>query len=547
MKEAKQKSEVSSTQGSAFVSDAFPLNLHPNDIWIADSVVLPSLVNEIVIMEWLILVVNSFFLAMAQHSFPDNFMFGVASSAYQIEGAWNEDGKGENIWDDYVHSLPDKLDGDPDTAADSYHKYKEDVKLIASMNLKHYKFSLSWSRILPTGFSDTVNDKAIEYYRNLIDELTKNDIIPMVTLYHWDLPQPIQEKGGWTNESIIRYFVDYARIAFESFKTVKFWITVHEPKQVCREGYGSGKLAPFHIDSGISDYKCAYVLLKAHAAVYHLYKKEFPDLTGKISIALDGSWSEPLRDVKLQRKAAERRNEFEFGIYANPIFNKNWPANMKQRIDQRSKDENLTCSRLPAFTEEEILGIKGTADFMALNYYGARVVEHTKEDNFSTYGYDTDMRITYGNNSSWAESADGRAIVPWSIQSFLKYIKDTYGEPEIIITGNGVADSDLIHDNMRINYIREHLTYVLKAINEDNVNVTGYTYWSLLDSFEWNQGYRSHYGLFNVDMSSADKTRKPKDAVEFYRDVAINSKIPDTTTTPGAINSEKDGTSRKPI
>nr|XP_023020159.1 lactase-phlorizin hydrolase-like [Leptinotarsa decemlineata] len=351
----------------------------------------------------------------------------------------------------------------------------------------------------------------------------------MVTLYHWDLPQSIQDKGGWTNEETIQYFVDYARIVFQNFPDVDYWITIHEPKQVCRGGYGNGSLAPFIFDSGRADYKCAYVILKAHAAVYHMYKNEFPDSKGKVSIALDGSWSQPRVNTKNEIKAAKRRHDFEFGLYANPIFVNDWPQTVKQIVYARSEKEHFNGSRLPYFSPEEISEIRGTADFMALNYYGARGVEDAKVY-YDTYGYDNDLAVKYWQNDSWVEMSSGLSVVPWSIQSFLSYVRDDFHVTEIIITGNGVEDEHPTQDNFRINYIADHLQYILKAIYKNGINVTGYTYCNLLDSFEWNEAYSPHYGLYSVD---DDKSRSAKDSVDFYRRVATEHKIPVDIHPPG--------------
>nr|AJE75663.1 putative glycosyl hydrolase [Chrysomela lapponica] len=458
--------------------------------------------------------------------FPENFMFGVGSSAYQTEGSWSDDGKGENIWDHYISSLSKNI---TDISNESYKRFKDDVALIADMKLKFYKFSLSWSRILPSGFNDSINQEGIAYYKNLIEELERQNITPIVTIYQWDLPQVIQNLGGWTNSSNIKFFVDYARVAFENFKTVKYWLTMHEPKQICRGGYGDASLAPFISRSGDLDYKCAYVVLKAHAAVYRMYQAEFQDLEGKISIALDGSWSIPVTDSRNDNTAANRRIAFEFGLYADPIFRirGNWPNTVIQIVNQ---------GRLPVFSNDEILEIRGTADFMALNYYEARMVQYFRL-NSSEPSYEQDLRMNISKNSSWTEGANGFAIVPWSIRSFLNYVKTEYRNPEIIITGNGVADDGSLQDSLRTNYMADHLSNILDAIHIDQVNVTGYIFWSLLDSFEWTDGYNLHFGLYSVDRNSINKTRIAKDSSKFYQKVATEFKIStsnDFTTSPSA-------------
>lgn len=212
------------------------------------------------------------------NNFPEDFLFGVATAAYQIEGAWNEDGKGENIWDNFTHGHPEYIEDNSsgDIACDSYHKVDEDIALIKSLGVDFYRFSLSWSRILPKGYSYNVNEDGIAYYNKLINGLVAEGIEPMVTLYHWDLPEVFQDLGGWPNELIADYFEDYAKVAFDRFADrVKYWITFNEPYNVCYQGYGNVKKAPALNMTGFADYLCTHTVLKAHARVYHLYNETY--------------------------------------------------------------------------------------------------------------------------------------------------------------------------------------------------------------------------------------------------------------------------------
>lgn len=215
--------------------------------------------------------------------FPPNFLFGTATAAYQIEGGWNEEGKGENIWDHMSHS-PETLilqNQTGDVACDSYHKYKEDVRMLAYLGVTHYRFSISWSRILPTGYTNLINDAGVEYYKNLLSELKANNITPMVTLYHWDLPQSLQDLGGWPNPLLADIFAEYARVVFSLFgDEVKHWMTFNEIQQICHEGYGLGAKAPGIRASGIGEYRCGHVVIKAHAKAYHLYQRLFREKQG---------------------------------------------------------------------------------------------------------------------------------------------------------------------------------------------------------------------------------------------------------------------------
>ena len=245
--------------------------------------------------------------------FPKNFLFGVATSAYQIEGAWNEDGKGENIWDRYLHEKPSTASfQNGDIACDSYHKYLEDVQLLKYLGVNYYRFSLSWSRILSTGYVNKVNQAAVDYYKNLINALKENKIEPFVTLYHWDLPQPLQDIGGWPNPLLVDHFADYARLAFALFgDDVKNWMTFNEPKQTCQYGYGYGLFSPGYASDGIGSYLCAHTIIKAHAKAYHIYDKEFrSQQNGRISFVIDTPWYEPGSDSDQDKEAAERKLQF---------------------------------------------------------------------------------------------------------------------------------------------------------------------------------------------------------------------------------------------
>ncbi|XP_047004144.1 myrosinase 1-like isoform X2 [Schistocerca americana] len=212
----------------------------------------------------------------ATNRFPDNFMFGAATAAYQIEGAWNEDGKGESIQDYFFHNYPEYTTGDTgDVACDSYHRYQEDVQMLKALNADVYRFSISWPRVLPTGDVDVINQPGIDYYNNLINELLANGIQPVVTMYHFDLPQALQYIGGWPNEMLADYFVQYARILFQNFgDRVKWWITFNEPA-VFVNGYAAEGIAPSQPASGIGDYLATHTVIKAHARVWHLYDEEF--------------------------------------------------------------------------------------------------------------------------------------------------------------------------------------------------------------------------------------------------------------------------------
>ncbi|KAF2887266.1 hypothetical protein ILUMI_18907, partial [Ignelater luminosus] len=467
------------------------------------------------------------------NKFPNDFLFGAATSAYQIEGAWNISGKGENIWDRYTHTHPELiLDGsNADVACDSYHKYEEDIALIKNMGVQFYRFSLSWSRILPTGFSDQINPDGIRYYNNLINLLIKNNIIPLVTIFHWDTPQPVEDLGGFTNELMADWFEDYARVVFENFgDRVKLWITFNEPKQTCLHGYGSDGLAPGYKLSGTGDYLCAHNLIKAHARAYHLYDKKFRSKqNGNISIAIDAFWTEPATNSTWDKEAAERSMAFTFGWFGNAIFDSNgdYPEAMKKLVAERSKKEGFKRSRLPEFTKKEVKYIRGTFDFLGLNHYSTVLIKDVPfPPIFGKPSVEKDSRTATLYDPSWPSGSTWwLKVVPWGFTKLLAWLKNTFGNVPIYITENGFGDHGEIDDQGRINYHKLYLSALLDAIYEHNVNVKAYAAWSLMDNFEWKDGYVNRFGLYHVDFNDPEKKRKPKASAEYYRKVIAARKI----------------------
>ncbi|CAH0561316.1 unnamed protein product [Brassicogethes aeneus] len=476
--------------------------------------------------------------AVSNKSFPAKFKFGTATASYQIEGAWNEDGKGENIWDRLTHTNATavKNSDNGDVACDSYHKYKEDVRLLKHLGVKVYRFSISWSRILPTGFTNKVNQPGIQYYKNLIKELLDNGIEPMATLYHWDLPQPLQDIGGWPNELLADHFANYARVCFKAFgDSVKTWLTFNEAKQTCQQGYGSATMAPLIKSPGVADYLCTYTVLKAHAKAWHIYDDEFRGKQrGRVSTVVDSDWYEPASNSTSDMEAAETRRQFTFGLYANAIFLGNWPQVVIDRVDYRSENEGYAKSRLPKFTKQEIDYIRGTHDFMGFNTYTTSLVCKIEEPTFNETDYEFDMGSNAFQDPTWeATNSTWLKIVPWGARKFLNWIKNTYNNPEIIITENGVSDAGLLKDDARIHYYTEYLSAILEAIHTDKVHVSGYMAWSLLDNYEWLAGYTEKFGLYHVDFSSPNRTRTAKKSVDFYKKIVATHCLVDKCVTSG--------------
>uniref|UniRef100_A0A3B4ES80 Lactase n=1 Tax=Pundamilia nyererei TaxID=303518 RepID=A0A3B4ES80_9CICH len=459
-------------------------------------------------------------------TFPEGFSWGISSSAYQIEGGWNADGKGLSIWDKFAHS-PSKIlnDDNGDIACDSYNKIEEDVAILKQLKVSHYRFSLSWPRVLPDGTINNINEAGINYYQRLLDALHAANIQPQVTLYHWDLPQAIEDYGGFLNDSFVKLFRDYADLMFDRLgDKVKIWITFNEPLVVARHGYGFGDFAP---GPDTLPYIVGHNLIKAHAEAWHLYNDKYrAKQNGIISITISSDWSEPRNPYRQEDYDAARRVvEFTLGWFSHPIFNGDYSEIMKTRIRDRSLAAGLPQSRLPEFTQEEIKRIKGTHDFFGLNHFASLFCDLP---NFALRSGAATVP-----DPTWLDSASvWLKVTPFGIRRLLNFIKNEYGNPPIIVTENGVSEQGPIdlNDVHRIYYYEQYINQVLKAYLLDGVDVRGYTAWSLLDNLEWASGFSQRFGLFYVNRSDPNLPRVPKSSVNFYATVIKCNGFPESGT-----------------
>uniref|UniRef100_A0A663LYE1 Klotho beta n=1 Tax=Athene cunicularia TaxID=194338 RepID=A0A663LYE1_ATHCN len=422
-------------------------------------------------------------------TFPKEFLWGVGTGAFQVEGSWRKDGKGSSIWDRFIHS-EFRDAGSTDASSDSYTLLDKDLSALDFLGVTFYQFSISWSRLFPTGVVAAPNEKGLQYYNTLIDSLLYRNIDPMVTLYHWDLPLMLQEKyGGWKNESVIDIFNDYATFCFQTFgDRVKYWITIHNPYLVAWHGYGTGIHAPGERGKITTIYSVGHNLIKAHAKVWHNYRKHFkPYQKGMMSIVLGSHWIEPNKsEDALDISKCQQSMDRVLGWFAKPIHGDgDYPEELKNEF-----------SFLPRFTEDEKNYIKGTADFFAFSF---------GPNNFKPPNTLPKM----GQNLSL------------NLREVLNWIQLEYNSPRILIAENGwFTDSHVKTDDTTAIYMMKNfINKVLQAIKYDNIDVFGYAAWSLLDGFEWQHAYNIRRGLFYVDFRSEKKERIPKSSALYYKQI----------------------------
>lgn len=478
-------------------------------------------------------------LASCASAFPKDFAWGAATAAYQIEGAYKEGGRGLSIWDTFSHTPGKTANGDTgDVADDSYHRFEQDIALAQQMGITHYRFSIAWSRILPNG-DFPVNKEGVEFYNKLINTLISKGIEPFVTLYHWDLPQALEDKyEGWLDERSVAAFSRYAEVCFLNFgDRVKNWLTFNEPLTFVGLGYAYGIHAPGRCsdrsrcakgNSGTEPYIVAHNVLKAHGRAVAIYRelKQATDkiLDGKIGITLNVDWAEPLTNSQADKDAAERLLQFNLAWFADPVFFGKYPDVMVQNVG----------GRLPSFTAEESALIKGSWDFFGLNHYTSKYAAQPNWG-FSPGSYDGDTWVATTTTGSNGKPIGVRAdsewlyVVPWGFRSLLNWVAERYGNPGIFVTENGCDVPDesslpldkALKDDFRVDFYKEYIGNMSLAI-EDGVDVRGYFAWSLLDNFEWADGYSKRFGLHYVDYKDGLK-RYAKDSAKWYKQHIFDS------------------------
>ena len=389
------------------------------------------------------------------------------------------------------------------------------------LQFEWYRFSISWSRVIPDGAK--TNPLGIEYYNKLIDGLLAKGIEPLVTIFHWDLPQYLQDLGGWTNPRIVDYFKEYADVLYENFgDRVKNWITFNEPSVFCGEGYGDAMKAPAISSPGIGDYLCNHHMLLSHAAAYHSYKDRFfASQGGKIGINFNVDYIYPANS-SVDPSITDKALEFGLGVYANAIFTEEggYPQIMIDEVGRKSQAEGRPRSKLPVFTQAQKDFVRGSADFMAVNYYSSYLATPRPDDPSLPPSWWNDRNFVQSRDPSWKRAkSEWLYQVPQGLHDLLVWIKNRYNNPTVMITENGWSDDGQLDDDDRVEYIKLHLASISRAISEQNCDIVAYTVWSLTDNFEWKMGYTERFGIHYINFLSEEKERVPKKSAYFFKDM----------------------------
>jgi beta-glucosidase len=451
--------------------------------------------------------------------FPDGFFWGVATSAQQIEGAWQEDGRGESIWDRFA-SLPGTIeDGSrPDICCDHYHRWREDIDLMRWLGIRAYRFSTSWSRVLPTG-RGTPNGAGLAFYDALVDALLAAGIEPFLTLNHWDLPQALQDVGGWARRQTCEAFVDYAAAVVKILgDRVRFWFTHNEPWCVASLGYAQGTHAPGRRSAG-EGLSAAHHLLLSHGLAAEAIRSRSPQ--AKVGIVLNLSPAHSATSSQADLDAARQFDGFFNRWYLDPLFRGCYPADA---IDDLVRHGHLTGSALPFLQPGDLDCIRTPLDHLGVNYYSRTVL---------AAGHDGQPRAVSADDRREL-TVMGWEVYPDGLVSLLHRLTRDYDVPPLYITENGAAFVDpqpaggRIADPRRTAYLHAHLIAAHRAI-ADGTPLRGYFAWTLLDNFEWSHGFTRRFGLFGVDFATGERT--PKGSAFWYRDTVAANAVADGLPT----------------
>lgn len=442
--------------------------------------------------------------------FPEQFLWGAAASSYQIEGAWNKDGKGESVWDRFSHRPFNITNGDNgDVACDHFQRMPQDIQMMNDLGLKLYSFSIAWSRVLPLGRGG-VNKKGLGFYDRMIDRLLEVGITPFAVLNHWDFPQSLQDLGGWSNREMVNWFVDYAEIVFSRFgDRIDWWVTHCEPWVIAFLGYATGVFAP-----GICDYSQAYQtihhLLLSHGKTVQLFRQA--GYHGSIGIILNIDVFRPASDSDADVSACKRVYDEYSSLFLDPLYKGTYPLDYFDWIGPHQP--NIQVGDLDL--------IRQPMDFLGIDYYKSFNVSHDVESLLIK------ARLEPRSAAGWGVTEMNWGIDPSGLKEVLLDIKEKYGNPKMLLTENGCAfrdypdESGYVRDDGRINFLRDHIQAANEAV-EAGVDLRGYFVWSLMDNFEWASGYGRRFGIVRVEYPTL--RRIPKKSAYWFRDVIANNGI----------------------
>jgi beta-glucosidase len=441
--------------------------------------------------------------------FPETFVFGAATSAYQIEGSPLLDGAGPSIWHRFSHTPGSTANNETgDVACDHYRRFREDVALMRELGLRSYRFSISWSRVLPNG-TGPVNERGLDFYRRLVDELLAADIQPNVTLYHWDLPAALDDRGGWLNRDISWWFSDYAQLMFRALgDRIPMWVTLNEPWVVMDGGYLHGVLAPGHRNH----YEAPLVthnLLRAHGAAVEAYRSLGQNQIGLV-VNLEPKY--PARDGADDAAAVRRADVYMNRHYLDPVFMGAYPSELGEMFGKA----------WPRFPDDDFELIRQPIDFLGINYYKRGITQLDPATPIE--------RARRIDNPRGTVTTLGWEVYPPGLTDILAQVTERYGTMPLYITENGaafydppVASHGRVDDPLRTDYLHTHLHAVLDAIDR-GADVRGYYAWSLLDNYEWNAGFAKRFGIVHVDFQTQQRTIK--ESGKYYADVIAHHGVP---------------------
>ncbi|HEY7575814.1 MAG TPA: GH1 family beta-glucosidase [Thermoanaerobaculia bacterium] len=434
--------------------------------------------------------------------FPSGFLWGASTSAYQIEGSPLADGAAPSIWHRFAHTPGLIRDGDTgDVACDHYRRFREDVALMKELGLNAYRFSISWSRVLPEG-RGRVNERGLDFYRRLVEELEKAGIRPNATLYHWDIPAALDDRGGWLNRDVADWFADYARVLYRALDAgVEMWATLNEPWVVTDGGYLRGVLAPGH-ENLFEAPIVSHNLLRAHAAAVDVYRAEGRK---KIGLVVNLEPKSPATARPEDAAATARDDAYMNRQFLDPVFLGRYPEELAEIFGEA----------WPQFPSGDLDAIRRPIDFLGVNYYKRGIVRDDP-DAWPVRASLVHPRHSTQTETQWEVHAPG-------LTDILVWVKQRYGGLPLYVTENGAAFYDPptapaegVEDPLRTAYLRDHVAAARLAI-EKGVDLRGYFAWSLLDNLEWSHGFSKRFGIVHVDF--ATQRRTPKSSALFYRDL----------------------------